>query len=43
MQTGEYVTICLIKSNTGKQQCPLTLLTNISNFGARKYHINIES
>ena len=35
--------ICLIKSNTEKQLCPLTLLTNISNFRARKYHINIES
>ena len=35
--------ICLIKSNTDKQQYPLSLLTNISNFRARKYHINIES
>ena len=35
--------ICLIKSNTNKQQYPLTLLSNISNFRARKYHINIES
>ena len=35
--------IFLIKSNTDEQQCPLTLQTNISNFGAQKYHINIES
>ena len=35
--------ICLIKSNTNKQQYPVTLLTHISNVGARKYHINIES
>ena len=35
--------IYLIKSTTDKQQCPLTLLTDINNFGARKYYINIES
>ena len=34
--------IYLIKSNTDEQQCPLTLLTNMDNFGARKYHNNIE-